>query len=105
MCCLRPGVKGLSENIHVTSIIDRFLEHSRIYYFFAGGKKEVYMASADLSPRNMDRRVEICYQVESSDLKDHVVSHILATYLADNVKAWKLLPDGSYTRIHAGPRD
>jgi polyphosphate kinase len=105
MCCLRPGVKGLSENIHVTSIIDRFLEHSRIYYFHAGGKKEVYMASADMSPRNMDRRVEVCFPLESSEVKEQVVNHMLATYLADNMKSWNLNPDGSYVRRQRGPHE
>jgi polyphosphate kinase len=105
MCCLRPGVKGLSENIYVTSIIDRFLEHSRIYFFYAGGKKEVYMASADMSPRNMDRRVEVCFPLESNDVKEHVTNHILATYLSDNTKAWLLCPDGSYIRRQRGSHE
>lgn len=102
MCCLRPGVKGLSENIKVTSIIDRFLEHSRIYFFDNNGKGEVYMASADMSPRNMDRRIEVLIPLVASDVKEHIVNHILNTYLKDNVKAWSLRPDGSYERKHAG---
>lgn len=105
MCCLRPGVKGLSENIHVTSIIDRFLEHSRIYFFHAGGKKEVFMASADMSPRNMDRRVEVCFPLESSEVKEHVVNHILSTYMSDNTKSWLLNPDGSYVRRQRGAHE
>lgn len=100
MCCLRPGVKGLSDNIKVTSIIDRFLEHSRIYYFENNGKSEVFLASADMSPRNMDRRVEVLFQLEAPDVKEHIVNHILNTYLKDNVKAWSLKPDGSYERRH-----
>lgn len=103
MCCLRPGVKGLSENIKVTSIIDRFLEHSRIYYFENNGKHEVFMASADMSPRNMDRRVEVCFPLASGEVKEQALNHILNTYLKDNVKAWNLLPDGSYTRKHPSP--
>jgi polyphosphate kinase len=105
MCCLRPGIKGLSENIHVTSIIDRFLEHSRIYYFHNNGKKEVFMASADMSPRNMDRRVEVCFPLESAEVKEHIINHILATYLADNVKAWTLNTDGSYKRRERGQNE
>ncbi|MCX6118099.1 MAG: polyphosphate kinase 1 [Proteobacteria bacterium] len=101
MCCLRPGVKGLSENIKVTSIIDRFLEHSRIYYFDNNGKHEVFMASADMSPRNMDRRVEVCFPLISEDIKEYVVNYILNTYLKDNVKSWTLQSDGSYNRRHA----
>lgn len=100
MCCLRPGVKGLSDNIKVTSIVDRFLEHSRIYYFENNGKHEVLLASADMSPRNMDRRVEVCFPLTSSETKEHVVNHILNTYLKDNVKSWSLQQDGSYTRKH-----
>jgi polyphosphate kinase len=98
MCCLRPGVPGLSENIQVISIIDRFLEHSRIYYFENKGKNLVYMASADMSPRNMDRRVEVCFPLDSDDVKEYVVNHILSLHLRDNTKAWQLTPDGSYVR-------
>jgi polyphosphate kinase len=103
MCCLRPGVKGLSENIKVTSIIDRFLEHSRVYYFDNNGKHEVYMASADMSPRNMDRRIEVMFPLTSAEVKEHVINHILNTYLKDNVKAWSLHADGSYVRKY--PKD
>ena len=99
MCCLRPGVPGLSENIQVISIIDRFLEHSRVYYFYAGGAQETWLASADMSPRNMDRRVEVCFPLESPEVKEHLINHILTTYLSDTMKAWNLNPDGSYTRI------
>lgn len=103
MCCLRPGVKGLSENIKVTSIIDRFLEHSRIYYFENNGKSEVFLASADMSPRNMDRRVELLFELVAPEVKEHIVNHILNTYLKDNVKAWSLKPDGSYERRQPAP--
>jgi polyphosphate kinase len=100
MCCLRPGVKALSENIKVTSIIDRFLEHSRIYYFENNGQHEVFLSSADMSPRNMDRRVEVLFPLVSDEVKEHVVNHILNVYLKDNIKAWALHADGSYTRKH-----
>ncbi|MCX7838649.1 MAG: hypothetical protein N2559_04230 [Anaerolineae bacterium] len=99
MCCLRPGVAGLSENIRVTSIVGRFLEHSRIYYFYNGGAEQVYLGSADLMPRNLDRRVEILFPVRDPKLIRHLRDHILATYLADNVRARVMLPDGTYKRL------
>jgi polyphosphate kinase len=77
------------------------LEHSRIYYFDNNGKHEALMASADMSPRNMDRRVEVCYPLVSQDIKEHVVNHILNTYLKDNVKAWTVQTDGFYARKHS----
>ncbi len=103
ICCLRPGVPGLSENITVTSIVGRFLEHSRIYYFRNGGEDEVLSGSADLMPRNLDRRVEILYPITDPRLKRMVVEEILFTHLKDNVKARKLLPDGSYERGTPAP--
>jgi polyphosphate kinase len=99
MCCLRPGVPGLSETISVRSIVGRFLEHSRIYYFHNGGQEEVYLGSADLMTRNMDRRVEVLFPVENARLVRHLRDEVLATYLADNVKARRLLPDGAYERV------
>jgi polyphosphate kinase len=97
-CCLRAGVPGMSENIEVISIVDRFLEHSRIFYFHAGGKKKVYLSSADWMNRNMDRRIEIMFPIKDVEVKDRVVKGILAIYWADNVKAWVLQPDGGYAR-------
>jgi len=99
MCSLRPGVAGVSENITVTSIVGRFLEHSRIYWFANGGEEEVYLGSADLMPRNINRRVEVLFPVESENLVRHIRDVVLATYLADNVKARRMQPDGSYLRV------
>lgn len=98
MCCLRPGLKGISENIRVTSILGRFLEHSRIYYFHNGGKEIVLMGSADLMPRNLNQRVEVLFPVEDTRLVRYLRDDVLATYLADNIKAHVMMPDGSYKR-------
>ncbi|MBI5081849.1 MAG: polyphosphate kinase 1 [Chloroflexi bacterium] len=105
MCCLRPGVPGVSDNIKVTSIVGRFLEHSRIFYFRNGGEEEVYVGSADLMPRNIDRRVEILFPVQDARLIKHLRDEVLATYLADAAKARSLQPDGSYTRIKKSERE
>src|SRR4029078_6980944 len=94
MCCLRPGVKGVSDNIRVTSIVGRFLEHSRVFYFRNGGAEEVYLGSADLMPRNLDRRVEVIFPVQAPALVRYLRDEVLGVYLADNVKARQLLPDG-----------
>ncbi len=99
MCCLRPGVTGMSENIRVISIVGRFLEHSRIYYFRNGGSEQVYLGSADLMPRNLDRRVEVLFPVEDPRLIRRLRDQVLATYLADNVKARLMQADGSYERV------
>jgi polyphosphate kinase len=98
MCCLRPGLKGISENIRVTSIVGRFLEHSRIYYFRNAGAEEVYLGSADVRSRNLDRRVEILFPIEDGQLVRHIRDDILKIYLMDNVKARVLQPDGTYLR-------
>ncbi len=103
ICCLRPGLEGVSENIRVTSIVGRFLEHSRIYYFRNGGKEEIYLGSADLMPRNLDRRVEILFPVEDARLIRQLRDLVLATYLADNVKARQMLSDGTYHRVQPAP--
>ena len=99
ICCLRPGVPGLSENIRVLSILDRFLEHSRVYYFHNGGNPEIYSGSADWMPRNFKRRAEILYPIEGTELKTRIIDEILVTYLNDNVKARLMKPDGSYVRV------
>lgn len=98
VCCLCPGVKGLSENIRVTSIVDRFLEHTRMFYFENGGKEEIYISSADWMTRNLTRRIELMCPVEDEQLKQSMIQ-ILRLYLADNVKARKLLQTGKYERI------
>jgi polyphosphate kinase len=99
ICCLRPGIPGISENIRVISILDRFLEHSRAFYFHNGGNPEIYSGSADWMPRNFRRRAEILYPIEDTELKTRVVDEILMTYLSDNVKARLMQPDGSYIRV------
>jgi len=103
ICCLRPGVPGVSDNIRVTSILDRFLEHSRLYYFNNGGEPEIYSGSSDFMERNFIKRSEIIYPIESSKLKERIVNEILATYLNDNVKARVMQPDGSY--VHRQPQE
>ncbi len=99
VCCLRPGVPGVSENIRVISVIGRFLEHSRIYYFHNGGRPQIYLGSADLMRRNLDRRVEILFPLEDLALKKHVRDDILEIYLKDTHKAHALQTDGSYVRV------
>ncbi len=103
VCCLRPGVAGLSENITVTSILDRFLEHSRIVYFHHGGEEQVFISSADWMPRNLDRRVELLVPVEDSECRGALIA-ILKTCLKDAVKARRLLSDGSYERVKPARR-
>jgi polyphosphate kinase len=99
ICMLRPGVENLSERITVRSIVGRFLEHSRVFYFANGGNEELYTGSSDWMPRNLNRRVEVVVPVEDARLQSHLKDVILAAYLRDNVKARRLLPDGSYERI------
>jgi polyphosphate kinase len=103
ICCLRPGVPGVSENIRVISIVGRFLEHSRIYYFANGEDPVVYLSSADWMPRNFYRRVEIAFPVESPKLRDEIIHDILPAFLSDRVKARELQPDGSYVRLRPRP--
>ena len=99
ICCLRPGIKGLSENIRVRSIVGRFLEHSRIYYFSNNGEERMYMGSADVMPRNLNERVEVLYPIEDQRMIRHVRDDILATYLLDNVKARAMSGDGSFKYV------
>ncbi|ETX05842.1 MAG: hypothetical protein ETSY2_20600, partial [Candidatus Entotheonella gemina] len=99
ICCLRPGVPGMSETISVTSIVGRFLEHARIYYFRNGEQHEVLAGSADLMQRNLDRRVEILFPIENAHLRDRIINDILAIHQQDNVQARRLLPDGRYERL------
>lgn len=98
-CCLRPGIPGISENIEVISIVGRFLEHSRIYYFRNGGAEEIYLGSADLMPRNINRRVETLFPLEDEGMVQHVKDEILDVYLADTAKARRMSSDGTYTRV------
>ena len=104
ICCLKPGIKGVSENITVRSIVGDFLEHSRIFYFENAGKSEVYCGSSDWMPRNLLRRVEIMFPILDESLKERVI-YILETLLADTVKARIELPDGTYERIDKRGRD
>jgi polyphosphate kinase len=97
ICCLRPGVKGSSENIYVVSIVDRFLEHARVYSFRNGGDQELYLASADWMPRNLDKRIELLFPVESAECRAKLLQALDAMF-QDNVKARVLQPDGSYKR-------
>ena len=96
MCCLRPGVKGLSETISVTSIVGRYLEHSRIYYFFNGGHEEIYLGSADLMERNLNRRIELLFPLENPAHVRYVREDVLGTYLRDNQLAYQMQSNGKY---------
>lgn len=102
ICCLRPGVKGVSENIYVRSVIGRFLEHSRIYYFHNNGDYDIYCSSADWMDRNFFRRVETCFPIEDARIKKKVLKDGLLNYLADNMQSWILQNDGSYKRSTPG---
>lgn len=102
ICCLRPGIKGLSENIRVISILGRFLEHSRIYYFENAGEPQVYLGSADLMPRNLDRRVEVLFPIEDPRNIRYIRQQVLDTYLRDNTASRLMNSDGSYTRLAPG---
>jgi len=102
ICCLRPGVKGLSENIHVRSIVGRFLEHTRVFWFHAAGRDTVLCASADWMSRNLLRRVETCFPIEDPRLRQKVIDEALEPYLRDNCQAWVLGSDGAYSRVKRG---
>jgi polyphosphate kinase len=103
ICVLRPGVPDVSANIRVTSVVGRFLEHSRIYSFENGGAPEVYVGSADWMPRNLRHRVEVLFPVEEPALRDRLRTEVLGTYLADRVKSRRILADGSHERVAPGP--
>jgi polyphosphate kinase len=96
ICCLRPQVPGLSENIRVISVIGRFLEHSRIYYFCNGGAEEILMGSADLMPRNLDRRVEVLYPVEDQPNIRYIRDEILELLIREDLRAWRMDGAGEY---------
>jgi polyphosphate kinase len=104
ICCLRPGIPGVSESIRVRSIVGRFLEHSRCYYFHNNGQEEVYCASADWMDRNLFRRIEIMFPIRKRALKARLIGD-LDTGLADNTEAWELKADGSYVRLESAADD
>lgn len=97
-CCLRPGIPGVSDNIEVTSVVGRFLEHSRVYYFRNGGEDQIYLGSADMMTRNLDRRVEILFPLQNPELIERVKNEVLAVYVADTVKARRMQSDGTYVQ-------
>ena len=102
ICCLRPEINGLSENIHVRSIVGRFLEHTRVFYFLNGGQELVLCSSADWMPRNLHHRVEACFPIEEKRPKDQVIKYGLLNYLNDNTQAWILQSDGTYRKARPG---
>ena len=104
VCCLRPGIPGVSDNIRVRSIVGRFLEHSRVYYFFAGGAEELWCSSADWMERNFFRRFEVCFPILDEVLRSRVLAEALELPLADNQQAWLLESDGGYRRVEAGKK-
>jgi polyphosphate kinase len=101
ICCLRPGMPGISENIRVRSIVDRFLEHSRVLAFGEGSKAQVFLSSADWMPRNFERRVEVMFPIEAPEARQRVLDELIPTYLDDNSRARVLMPDGNYVRAAA----
>src|SRR6185436_17860183 len=102
ICCLRPGVPGVSENIRVRSIVGRFLEHSRVFHFYAEGRELTYCASADWMQRSFFSRVEACFPIEDARLKARVLREGIDVHLAEGVQAWILQPDGKYRRSRSG---
>ncbi len=104
ICCLRPGIAGISENIEVHSIVGRFLEHARVYYFHNAADPKVFCASADWMDRNFFRRIEVCWQLQDARLRDRIINE-LQIYLQDNKQAWRLHADGTYTPTHSNAAD
>jgi polyphosphate kinase len=102
ICCLRPGLPGISDNIRVVSIVGRLLEHSRVYAFERSGQQIVYIASADLMPRNLDHRVELAAPIESEELRAEIIDTLERAF-ADNQSSWELHSDGSWRRRSPGP--
>jgi polyphosphate kinase len=104
ICCLRPGLAGISETIRVFSVVDRFLEHSRILVFGEGSKQQVFLSSADWMPRNFERRVEVMFPVEAENLRRRIVEEIIPSYLEDTSRTRMLRPDGTYQRVAAADK-
>lgn len=102
VCCLRPGLPGISDNIRVRSIVGRFLEHSRVYFFYANGEEKLYCASADWMDRNVFRRVEVCFPIDDPAMRKRMIAD-LDLYIQDNSGAWELQADGSWIKITAEP--
>jgi polyphosphate kinase len=102
VCALRPGIVGVSENINVRSVVGRFLEHTRVFYFQNDGNQDVYLSSADWMDRNFFRRIETCFLIEDKRIRDRILKKGLHSYLSDNVKAWQLRSDGTYVRVKPG---
>ena len=100
ICCLKPGIKGISENIRVISVLGRYLEHSRIYYFYNGGEEEIFLGSADLMPRNLNHRVEVIFPVEDPRHLRYLRDNVLETYFNDNTRTRIMQSDGTYKRVH-----
>jgi polyphosphate kinase len=98
VCALRPGIPGLSENIRVRSVIGRFLEHSRVFYFLNGGEENLYLSSADWMGRNFFGRIELCFPVLDRRAKERVIQEGLKPYLSDNSQVWEMDSEGSYRR-------
>ena len=105
VCCLRPGIPGVSDNIAVHSIVGRFLEHSRIYYFHHGGRETILAGSADIMPRNLNQRVEVLFPIEDTRMVRYLRDEVLDVYLRDNIKSRLMLPDGSYQRAEPNKGD
>jgi len=103
--CCRPGIAGLSENIRVRSIVGRFLEHSRVYFFGNGGKPEAFIGSADLMPRNLDRRIEVLTPILSPSLVTLLRENLLEPCMRDNTNSWIARSDGRYRRYERGPNE
>ena len=105
VCCLRPGIPKISDRIRVRSVVGRLLEHSRLYWFENGGAPEVYIGSADLMERNLDRRVEVLVPVQDPELRQHLREVVLGTMLRDTERTWTLTPAGVYERTRAAATD
>jgi polyphosphate kinase len=103
VCCQRPGVPGATEGVTVRSVVGRLLEHSRIFWFRYAGAEQVYLGSADLMNRNLDRRVEVLFPVEDRELVRHLRDDVLELYLRDDVRTRRMRPDGGYERLHPAP--